>query len=364
MKRIALILTLCLSFNEAFATRIKDVASIEGTGSTQLVGYGLVTGLNQTGDSQRSGFALQSVVNMLKRFGVTPRDLNLRTRNVAAVMVTATVPVFMKKGSKLDVQVSSTGDAESLQGGILLMTPLQSADGAFYGFAQGSVSVGGFDVRSLGSRAGKNLTTSGRVPSGCILDKNVDASIVQNSQVRVILHDPDFTTATRVTDAINKLPNLTNAAQTVDGGTIAVTLPSGSTPTQVMQLISVIESAPVTVDVAGRVIVNERTGTVVVGGNVQLTPAVVAHGGLEIQIQKQVQMSQPAPFSVGTSQKAETANIAAQEERNPPVVIPATATVEDVAKALAQLKVSPRDLISIFQALKEAGSLQGELIIQ
>ncbi len=364
MKKIAFLVVLALSYQSLTASRIKDVASIEGATSVQVVGYGLVTGLNQTGDSQRSGFAVQSVINMLKRFGVTPKDVNLRTRNVAAVMVTATIPVFMKKGSKVDVSVSSSGDAESLQGGILLMTPLQSADGSFYGFAQGSVSVGGYDVRSLGSRASRNQTTSGRVPSGAILEKSVEGTIVQNSQIRVLLRQPDFTTATRVTEAINKLQNLTNAAQTVDAGTIAVTIPGGSTPTQVMSFVSQIEAAQVAVDVVGRVVINERTGTVVVGGNVQLLPAVVAHGGLEIQIQKQIQMSQPAPFSVGTSQRAETAKINAQEERNAPVLIPESSTVEDVAKALTSLKVSPRDLIAIFQALKESGSLQGELIIQ
>ncbi len=364
MKTTTFLLVLSLCIQTTFASRIKDVASIEGATGVQVVGYGLVTGLNQTGDSQRSGFAVQSVINMLKRFGVTPKDVNLRTRNVAAVMVTATIPVFMKKGAKIDVSVSSSGDAESLQGGILLMTPLQGADGTFYGFAQGSVSVGGYDVRSLGSRSGRNLTTSGRVPAGAILDRNIEATIVQNSQIRVLLRDPDFTTATRVTETINKLPSLSNAAQTIDAGTVAVTVPGGSTPTQIMSLVSQIESAQVSVDVVGRVVINERTGTVVVGGNVQLLPAVVAHGGLEIQIQKNVQLSQPAPFSMGTSQRAETAQINAQEERNAPVLLPAASTVEDVASALTSLKVSPRDLIAIFQALKESGSLQGELIIQ
>ncbi len=364
MKRIALIVCSIVLSQSLFASRIKDVASIEGATSVQVVGYGLVSGLNQTGDSQRSGFAVQSVMNMLRRFGITPKDVNLRTRNVAAVMVTATIPVFMKKGAKIDVNVSSTADAESLQGGVLLMTPLQGSDGTFYGFAQGSVSVGGYDVRSLGSRSGRNQTTTGRVPSGAILDKNVDATIIQNSQIRVLLRDPDFTTATRVRDAINKLPNLSNAAQAVDAGTVSVKIASGATPSQVMDVVAQIESAQVSVDVVGRVVINERTGTVVVGGNVQLLPAVVAHGGLEIQIQKNVQLSQPAPFSVGTSQRAETATINAQEERNQPVLVPAASTVEDVAKALTALKVSPRDLIQIFQSLKEAGSLQGELIIQ
>lgn len=362
--RILVLVASLLWTGTVSATRIKDVATIEGSTGIQVVGYGLVTGLSQTGDSQRSGFAVQSVVNMLRRFGITPKDVNLRTRNVAAVMVTATIPVFMKKGSKIDVQVSSTGDAESLQGGVLLMTPLQSADGTFYGFAQGGISAGGYDIRSLGSRSARNPTTTGRVPSGAILEKNVDATIVRDNQVRVILREPDFTTATRVTAAINRLENLANAAQTVDAATVAVAVPAGATPNQIMELVAKIESAPVSVDVAGRVVINERTGTVVVGGNVQLLPAVVAHGGLEIQVQRNVVLSQPAPFSQGVSQRAEVANVNAQEERTPPVLLPASSTVEEVAKALTQLKVSPRDLIAIFQALKEAGSLQGELVVQ
>ncbi len=362
---IAVAIVACvLCTNITFAGRVKDIATIEGVTGVQVVGYGLVTGLSNTGDSQLSGFTVQSIINMLKRFGVTPQNINLRTRNVAAVMVTATIPVFMKKGAKLDVQISSAGDAESLQGGVLLMTPLSGTDGAFYGFAQGPISVGGYDYRMLGSRTGRNSTTSGRVPSGCILDKNVEGTIVNNSQIRVLLRDPDFTTATRVADAINKLPNLTNAAQAVDGGTIAVTVPAGSTQQQIMSFIAQIEAANVSVDVAGRVVINERTGTIVVGGNVQLSPSVVAHGGIEIQIQRTSAVQQPAPFTFGRTQRTDNATLVAREEKNPPVVVPATTTVQDMANALTQLKVAPRDLIAIFQALKEAGSLQGELIIQ
>lgn len=348
----------------AYAGRVKDIATIEGVSSVQVVGYGLVTGLNNTGDSQRSGFVIQSVVNMLKRFGITPNTSTVRTRNVAAVMVTATIPMFMKKGAKVDIQVSSAGDAESLQGGILLMTPLSGVDGTLYGFAQGAISVGGYDFRALGSRSGRNLTTSGRVPSGLILEKSLDAGIVQNQQIRVLLREPDFTTSIRVADAINKLPNMNNAAQAVDAGTIAVTVPTGSTQPQIMQMIAQIESANVSSDAPGKVVINERTGTIVIGGNVQLLPAVVAHGGLEIQIQKTSSVSQPAAFSFGTTQRVDNATLNAKEERNPPVAIPATTTVQEMADALTKLKVSPRDLIAIFQALKEAGSIQGELLIQ
>ncbi|MBL7998446.1 MAG: flagellar basal body P-ring protein FlgI [Candidatus Kapabacteria bacterium] len=364
MKRLIALFTMLCTIG-ASAARIKDIASIEGNSGVQVVGYGLVTGLNNSGDTQRSNFTMQSVMNLLKRFGITPQQaLNMRTRNVAAVMVTATIPAFLKKGAKIDVQVSSAGDAESLQGGVLLMSPLQAADGTLYGFAQGAISVGGFDFRSLGSRSGRNFTTSGRVPQALILEKAVEGSYSSNSQIRILLHDPDFTTAIRVAESVNALPNLTNSAQAVDAGTIAVTVPAGSTPTQILGFISQIESATVVSDVAARVVINERTGTVVVGGNVQLLPAVVAHGGLEIQIQRNVGVSQPAPFSTGTTQRLENATVNAQEERNPPVEIQATTSVKEMAAALTKLKVSPRDLIAIFQALKESGSLQGELIIQ
>lgn len=346
------------------APRIKDVATIEGVSGIQVVGYGLVTGLNNTGDSQRSIFTVQSVTNMLKRFGITVPNQNLRTRNVAAVIVTATLPMFLKKGSKVDVQVSSTGDAESLQGGILIATPLQSVDGILYGFAQGAISVGGYDFRALGSRSGKNFTSSGRVPSGCIIEKATDGQFVSNSQIRVVLHEPDFTTASRVATAINALQGLQNAAAAIDAATVAVAVPAGATPTQIVQLVAQIESATVTTDVAARVVINERTGTVVVGGTVQLLPAVVAHGGLDIQIQRTTQLSQPAPFSFGTSQRADNANVNTREEVTPPVALPATSTVQEMASALTLLKVSPRDLIAIFQALKESGSLQAELVIQ
>lgn len=349
-----------------FASRIKDIATIEGVSGVQVIGYGLISGLNNTGDTQRSSFAVQSVVNMLKRFGVTPQQvLNLRTRNVAAVMVTATIPMFLKKGSKIDVQVSAIGDAESIQGGVLLMTPLNSVDGKVFGFAQGGVSVGGYDFRSLGSRAGRNFTTSGRVPSGMILEKSTEGNFVSNSQLRILLREPDFTTSVRIAEAINKLPNLNNTAEALDAATVVVKLPAGITQQKTMELASQIELAQVTMDAPGRVVINERTGTIVIGGTVQLLPAVIAHGGIEIQIQRNVAVSQPAPFSFGTTQRLENANVNATEERNPSVPITKeTTSVQEMADALNKLKVSPRDLIAIFQALKESGSLQGDLIIQ
>jgi flagellar P-ring protein precursor FlgI len=358
-----------LLFCEAQSARIKDIATIEGVTGVQVIGYGLVTGLNNTGDNQRSTYTVQSVSNMLKRFGLTIPQTDPRIRNVAAVMVTATLPTFSRPGSKIDVQVSSIGDATSLQGGILLMSPISTANGTIVGMAQGALSVGGFDFQAMGSRVTRNFVTSGRVPNGLILDKEIPGTFIQNQQIKIILRDPDFTTANNIATAVNGLSNLANSAFALDWGTVQVQLPTTITQQQIVQTISQIELLTVVSDPVARVVINERTGTIVVGGNVQLLPAVIAHGGLEIQIQRQVVFAQPAPFTIFNKAwpMAGVATITADEQINPatPLNITATpATVQDIANSLNLLKVKPRDLISIFQALKESGSLQGELIIQ
>lgn len=347
------------------AARIKDIAKIEGVSDTQVIGYGLVTGLNNTGDNQQSTYTIQSISNMLKRFGLTIPARNPRIRNVAAVMVTANVSSFLKKGAKVDIQVSSIGDATSLQGGILLMTPLSTATGEIVGFAQGALSVGGYDIRSLGSRVSKNSPTSGLVPNGLILEREIAGTYINGSTIRLSLNEPDFTTSARVEAAVNTLPGLADAATAIDAASIQIDLPQGITQSEIMGYISQIEALNVISDPVARVVINERTGTVVVGGNVELLPSVIAHSGLEISIQKQVLVPQPAPFTIRPPQIAETAEIEAEEEQRPATALVVQGPlVQDIADALNLLDVSPRDLISIFQALKAAGSLQGELIIQ
>ncbi len=365
MKIKAIILLFFAAVTTVNATRIKDIAVIEGVSGSQVIGYGLITGLNQTGDNQQTTYTVQSVSNMLKRFGLTVPERNPRIRNVAAVMVTATVPAFLKSGSKVDVQVSSIGDATSLQGGILLMTPLSASDGTIVGMAQGPLSVGGYDFYAFGSRLGKNVSTTGRVPNGLMLEVNMNREIVVNNTVRISLREPDFTTASRIAQAVNSMPNMANTAAMFDAGTVEVALPAGTNNTQAMELIAQIEVMNVISDPIARVVINERTGTVVVGGNVELLPAVIAHAGLEILIQKQVLVPQPAPFTIRPPQIAETAEITTREElrESRPLVVQGP-TVQDIANALNLLQVNPRDLISIFQALKESGALQGELIIQ
>jgi flagellar P-ring protein precursor FlgI len=394
MKKIFIILTILgflgLDLN---AARIKDIAQIEGFGTVQVIGYGLVTGLNNTGDNQMSSFTVQSVTNMLKRFGLTVPQTNPRVRNVAAVMVTANMQSFSKKGSKVDILVSSIGDASSLQGGVLVMTPMSTSDGNVIGFAQGALSVGGYDFQSGGSRAGKNFVTAGRIPNGLVLDLPSVSSFVTNQKIRVTLREPDFTTSTRVATAINASAGLANAAVSIDPATVEITLPAGTQANQYTTLVAQIEGLAIQSDAVAKVVINERTGTVVVGGNVQLLPAVVAHGGLEISIQKNYVAPQlPAfPTSIGgmnnpimggglgnmygyplginydflIRKMKEVYNIFAKEEKNEAVALmPTGNSVQNMADALNTLKVSPRDLISIFQALKEAGSLQGELVIQ
>ena len=363
-------LLVCIS--SAPGARIKDVANVQGSSSVQIIGYGLVTGLQNTGDNQMTTFTVQSVSNMLKRFGLTVPTTNPRIRNVAAVMVTAAVPTFSKSGQKLDIMVSSIGDASSLQGGVLLMTPVSTSDGSIVGLAQGAVSVGGYDVSSLGSRVGKNTVTSGRVPSGLILDKNIDGQFVQNQKIVIALREPDFTAASNIAAAINTSGIGANSAIAKDAGTVEVTLPTGANQELLnIQNIARIEALEVQTDPAARVVINERTGTVVVGGNVRILPSVIAHGGLEITIQKQVIVTQPAPFTIRPPRPVESAQVKVEEQQSQSTPInvvqaggAAAPTVQDIANALNLLKVSPRDLIAIFQALKAAGTLQGELIIQ
>jgi flagellar P-ring protein precursor FlgI len=271
----------------------------------------------------------------------------------------------MRKGAKVDVTVSSIGDATSLQGGVLILSPLSTATGEIIGMAQGAMSVGGYDFQSLGSRVSRNFVTAGRVPNALILEKDISGQYVTNNLLKIALRDPDFTTSNRISTVINSSPGLANSATAMDAGNVQVQLPAGQTQTQIMNLIAQIEALIVDADPVARVVINERTGTIVVGGNVQLLPSVISHGGLEIQIQRQVVIPQPAPFTIRPPTPVETATITAQEESNPAIALSVQgATVQNIAQALNTLKVKPRDLIAIFQALKEAGALQGELIIQ
>ena len=346
------------------ATRIKDIAYVQGVRGQQLIGYGLVVGLNGTGDTYRSTFTVQSVTSMLKRFGITVPQEDLRLRNAAAVMVTATVPGFAKEGGVCDVVVSSLGDATSLQGGTLLLTPASGSDGVVYAMAQGPISVGGTSVRSNGNEYRRNHTAAGRIPGGAILERSVPTNFGSDSTVSVVLTQADFTTATRIAEAVNGAFGA-QTASAEDGSTVAIRIPADfQGGGRLVEFISTVELLEVTPDFLARVVINERTGTIVVGARVTIMPVAISHGGLNIQIESTPVISQPSPFAYrGETVMTRMTTVWMGEDSTSVVALEESASVQDVARALNSLRVSPRDIIAIFQALKEAGALKADLVI-
>ena len=353
---------LCITV-QAHAVRIKDIADIKGVRENQLVGYGLVVGLNGTGDSDDAIFTIQSFVSMLERMGVTVQPEDIEIDNVAAVMVTADLPAFARTGSRIDVLVSSIGDAADLQGGTLLFTPMKAADGQVYAIAQGPISTGGFvaGTRS-GSGVQKNFPTVGRVVNGALIEKEIDTNFNQKSLLTLTLHKADFTTASRVAQAIN-IAFYKQIARTHDAGTIEVQVP-GKYKGNIVSLVTMIERLGVTPDTVSKIVINERTGTVIMGENVRISTIAIAHGNLSIEVKEDLNVSQPLPFSRGgqTVVTPESA-VQVQEGNNPIFLVESGVSIGEVVKALNALGVSPRDLIAIFQALKAAGALQAELEI-
>jgi len=361
MKRIFVFFLLIISV--ANATRVKDIAYVKGVNDYQVIGYGLVVGLNGTGDTQMSTFTEQSVASMLKRFGITVTQSQMRMRNVAAVMVVGSMPPFSSNGASVDVTVSSMGDATSLQGGALLLTELIGQDGKVYATAQGPLAVGGFDIRTAGTEVQRNFTTTGRIPNGGLIQQSPPIDFVNNWMLSIVLSQQDFTTASRVADAINQSAKA-NIADAVDGGTINVQVPQQfQSKEKLVQFIAQIESLQVVPDVIARVVINERTGTVVVGQNVAVLPVAISHGNLNIEIQATPVISQPAPFSQGQTVVTQEATAQVTQDETSMVALNGAATVQDIASALNSLKVHPRDIIAIFQALKAAGALKAELVI-
>ncbi len=347
----------------AHGVRIKDIAEIKGVRSNQLVGYGLVVGLNGTGDSNKATFMVQSMAAMLEKMGVTVLPENIKVDNVAAVMVTANLPAFARTGSRIDVLVSSIGDAENLQGGTLLFTPLKAANGQVYAVAQGPISTGGFQVGSAsGSGVQKNFPTVGRVVSGALIEKEIQTNFNAKQSLTLTLHNPDFTTASRVARAIN-IAFYEPIARTRDAGTIEVKVPENYRGNTV-PLVTKIEKLGVTPDAVSKVVINERTGTVIMGDNVRISTIAIAHGNLSVEIKEDQRVSQPLPFSRGgQTAVVPESEVMVQEGNNPIFLVESGVSLGELVKALNALGVSPRDLISIFQALKAAGALQAELEI-
>jgi flagellar P-ring protein precursor FlgI len=344
--------------------RVRDIARIQSVRDNQLVGYGLVVGLNGTGDSSQSPFTLESVVAMLQRFGITVDPRRLKTKNVAAVMVTADIPAFAKNGSKLDVTVSSISDASSLQGGTLLQTPLLGADEEVYALAQGPVSIGGFSAGSGGSSASKNHPTVGRVPGGALIEREVSTRLAESDGViRVNLNHPDFADAARIAAALNSRLG-EGTAVPEDAASVRVQAPTGSEGSMV-RLIAEIGEVRVQPSTPAKVVLNERTGTVIIGGGVRIAPVAVAHGSLTVEIQTDLDVSQPAPLSKGgTTVVVPRTGVSVSESRASLVELQPGTTLAELVRALNALQVTPRDVIAIIQSIKDAGALFAELELQ
>lgn len=358
----ALLIFVFLTAISLKAQRIKDIAYLEGEFTEQTIGYGLVVGLAGTGDTYRSEFTIQSITSMLKRFGITVPQTDLKTKNVAAVMVTATLNSYLKPGANFDVVVSSMGDAKSLNGGTLLMTPISGMAGTVYGFAQGPISVGGYDIgTATGNRVAKNHSLAGRVPRGGVLKTAITQSTDYAQDIRVYLKEPDMQTSFNVSNAINaKFGN--GIAKAFDASEISVQIPQDRM-NDVVSFLAELESLAVETDVEAKVVLNERTGTVVSGNNVVIQPVSITHGSLNITIRSYPIISQPGAFSGGRTAIFNNLIPYAQEDSTKTVALNKASNVQEVAAALNSLKVSPKDIIAIFQALKEAGALTAELFI-
>ncbi len=348
------------------AERIKDIASIEGVRANQLVGYGLVVGLDKSGDSSTSSpTSRQSLTSMLKRFGITmsPQDLQqLKAKNIATVAVQAELPAFAKPGMAIDVTVSSLGDAKSLRGGSLLMTPLKGADGETYAIAQGNLVVGGMTASGKdGSSVTVNNPSAGRISNGALVEKTVATPFSEGGALIFNLHRADFTTANRMAESINKLLGA-NTAKPIDATSVRVNAPMDIG--QKVMFASVVENVNVDMDEApARVIVNSRTGTVVVSNKVRVTPAAVSHGSLVVTIDENINVSQPNPLSRGQTAITPSSNVGVKEEKNRMFAFKPGVSLDDLVNAVNQVGAAPSDLVAILEALKSAGALHAELII-
>ncbi len=364
---MVLSLVVLLATTDASAARVKDLASLQGVRSNQLMGYGLITGLNGTGDDmKKSLFTLQAVYNMVARNGITidPEDMSdIKVKNIAAVMVTAQLPPFARPGSTIDVHISSIGDASSLAGGTLLMTPLLGADNKVYAVAQGPLAIGAFSYGGKAAQAQKNHPTAGNIPSGAIVEGIVPVPLGQDGTLHYQLSNADFTTAANMAETINSQFG-PETARPLDSGTVKVNIPKPFQNSTV-EFISSLENLDVDADSNARVVVNERTGTIVMGKDVRLSTVAVSHGNLSLVIKEEADVIQPNPLAAGNTVIAPNTNISIAEEEGQLVVIDMKkgVTIGEIASALNAIGATPRDLIAIFQAIKASGSMHGELIV-
>lgn len=360
---IVMILTFLFSAGTAYPARIKDMAYFLGSRSNDLLGYGLVVGLNNTGDNSTNAiFTINTLANMLENMGIHVDPALITVKNIAAVMVTAKLPAFSRTGSKIDVQASSIGDAKSVEGGTLLMTPLKGPDGKVYAIAQGPISTGGFSVSGAsGSSVQKNHPTVGFISGGAMVEKEVPVQYSELPALDLILKTPDFTTAHKTAAAIcTSVPEVN--ARAVDAGTVRIEVPP-SQRSDMVDLITRVENLEVQSEMIAKVVINERTGTIVIGDRVRIAPVAVAHGSLTVQITEKPTVSQPLPFSQGTTKVVPRTSIKVQESKAHLAVVGGGATIGQVIEGLNAIGATPRDLINILQAIKAAGAMDAELDI-
>lgn len=347
---------------DAPVVRLKDVARVQGVRDNQIYGLGLVVGLQGTGDGSGSRANIQMIANMLESFGITVSANDLRLRNIAAVMVTADLPTSLRTGDRLDVTISSIGDARSLQGGFLLQTPLQAANGQVFAVAQGPVSIGGFVVKGGGGSAQVSHPTVGLVPNGAIVERELEPhNFAEEGIISMVLLEPDFTTAARLAQVVNQVYE-DDIAWARDQGTVEIEIPPHYLR-NVVGFIAELEELPIRPDVNARVVINERTGTVVMGSSVRVATVAVAHGNLKVQVQSNVFVSQPPAFSGGDTVVGRELSLDVEEEPSQFTVLGGSTNVQDLVDALNAVGATPRDIIAILQAVKAAGALFGELII-
>jgi len=354
MKTLTVLLIFSLT---ASATRLKDLVSIEGVRDNQLIGYGLVVGLAGTGDRRQTMFSAQSLTNLLERMGVTVSPLAIRVTNTAAVLVTATLPAFAQPGARIDTTVAAIGDAANLQGGILVLTSLRGADGQVYAVGQGPVVTGGFSGGRGGTSQTVNHPTVGRTPSGAIVERPAP-SVAPKGAVRLQLRQSDFTTSARIVASIHK--RFQGAARADSAGLVTVAIPPDYAA-RTTEFVAELENLSVEADRPARVVVNERTGTIVLGKEVRIQPVAILHGNLSVEIQTTYAVSQPAPLSQGTTEVVPQTTVTAKEEKSRNVVLKQGATVEDLVRALGAIGSTPRDVIAILQNLRIAGALEAEI---
>jgi flagellar P-ring protein FlgI len=357
---VALTVFTCAASTATATSRIKDLANIEGIRQNQLIGYGLVVGLNGTGDTlNNTPFTKQSLQGMLERLGINIRGQQIRTGNVAAVMVTANMPPFATQGTRIDVTASALGDAKSLLGGTLLVTPLLGADGNVYAVAQGSLAIGGFQVQGEAAKITQGVPTVGRLPNGAVIEREIEFSLAQLGHVRIALRNPDFTTAKRIAIAVNDYIG-SPVAEPLDPSTVELTLPQ-KFPQNLVAMLTEVEQLQVEPDQAAKIVIDERSGVIVIGRDVRVATVAVAQGNLTVTVSEAPQVSQPQPFARGRTVVVPRSSVHAVEEGKKLALVHEGVSLQQIVDGLNALGIGPRDMITILQAIKAAGALQADI---